>query len=117
MQESWLKQLLFITVVLSLLNKLPMRSFRVIISFVLFHFAGTAYSQKPDVQAYLKKYPQVPFVYLGQSDNVDISIRENKLSVITHHEEKLLILKNNFNTIHTKKVRTSTFGRILNLEA
>ncbi len=76
-----------------------------------------AYGQKVNVQAYLDAYPQQPFVYLNKSEQVKISIKDKKFSVIEHHHEELLILKSNLNSIRSKKVRTNAFIDIQNLKA
>lgn len=74
-------------------------------------------AQKVNVKALAEKYPLEPFVYLNRSEKVFISIDDNKLKIISHEHEELLILKNNLSQTRSKKVRTSDFISINKIEA
>lgn len=82
---------------------------------VLVAFNGQA--QKIDVRYYALAFPNESYVCLDKTEKAELKIVKNRIQIIQHHHEKLLILKNNLNATRSRKVRTNAFIRVANLSA
>ncbi len=76
-----------------------------------------AQAQGPDMAYFRKTYPQESFVFLNKVADVKMEIRSGALSVIQHHHEELLILNSNHNTVRKRKIRNSSFIRVMHVQA
>lgn len=73
-------------------------------------------SQLQNIDVFDKLYPNTALVCLNSDEKTDIKIKNNKLSIIKHNANELLILKSNL-TFKSKRIRTDDFIKVSNVKA
>ena len=75
-------------------------------------------AQEYNVEPLLKQHARQPFIYLLKSEEVNVQSKGNNMPVVKARiREELLICKNNYQSVRSKKVRSSLQAEVSNISA